>query len=583
MCGYQTDALLYKGMSLGQQLAPHLPFLRRYARALTGSQTTGDRFVRAALDLIAGDPASFPKSVDPRLGLYKIFLTTNASLIQRDKFDDRDNGIAGRRIAGIATLDRQALLLTAMEGFTSEDTAYLLDISASEVNNLVKSALKNIEDQTRADVLIIEDEAIISMDIEAVVHGLGHSVIGIATTHDEAVALAQENHVSLIIADIQLRDNSSGIDAVRQIQQFSDAPVIFLTAFPERLLVGNRVDPTFLVTKPYQHSTIKAAISQAVFFNESLSSSDGNVVEFDIEPTREPSRPSALPSVENDGIQNPRTSAEFLETDLAPVPATLDATVVNGVLTRHRGTLSTPLTSLANIEVLRKLHLDTVDRLCSQIEGSNATASLQGRLKAARRSLQTQFDDTSGTALGVQARGLKNAISAVRDSLMDDIAADLESFAADIANLAWQFPLYRDFLSTAEDTESLTGEQREALVAASQVFEKENYEAVSVDIKQELASLRAAAEEGNDKVADMALSRGINNAFRGVGRYVQKRLVGIGDQTSKSFDEEIGKSIGGLLSTLATSGVLLLLSSFLPAQFSFLLMVLAAANMIKKT
>lgn len=569
-------------MSLGQQLAPHLPFLRRYARALTGSQITGDRLVRLALDIIASDPAAFPKSVDPRLGLYKIFLTANAEFIKRDQIEDRDESVAGRRIAGIETLDRQALLLTAMEGFTNQDTAYLLDISQSKVDDLVNSALTNIQDQTRARVLIIEDEAIISMDIEAVVQGLGHSVVGIATTHDEAVKLAKGSDIGLIIADIQLRDNTSGIDAVRDIQSFSDAPVIFLTAFPERLLVGNKVDPTFLVTKPYQHSTIKAAISQAVFFNESLSRNEGGSSGYNIEP------PSNLPqsinaSEDDDSTQISSTSSDLIAVDLSPVSAPLDASVVNGVLTRYRGPCSTTLTPFSNIEVLRNLHLDTADRLCGQIEGNNAAASLQGRLRAAKRSLQTQFDDASGTALGVQARGLKSAVNAVRDCLMDDIAADIDSFAADIADLAWQFPLYRDFLSTAVDTEALTGEQREALVAASQVLEKETDDAVSSEIKEELASLRVAAEEGSDKVADLALSRGVDNAFRGVGRYVQKRLKGIGDQASKSFDEEIGKSMGGLLSNLATSGVIFLLSSFLPVQFSYLLMVLAAANMIKKS
>src|SRR3954465_11777155 len=60
-------------MSLGQELAPHLPFLRRYARALTGSQTHGDAFVRATLEAIVASPDEFPRDVDPRLGLYKIF------------------------------------------------------------------------------------------------------------------------------------------------------------------------------------------------------------------------------------------------------------------------------------------------------------------------------------------------------------------------------------------------------------------------------------------------------------------------------------------------------------------------------
>ena len=60
-------------MSLGQQLAPHLPFLRRYGRALTGSQSHGDKYVRATLEAIVAAPDEFPKHVDPRLGLYRMF------------------------------------------------------------------------------------------------------------------------------------------------------------------------------------------------------------------------------------------------------------------------------------------------------------------------------------------------------------------------------------------------------------------------------------------------------------------------------------------------------------------------------
>ena len=136
-------------MSLGQDLAPHLPFLRRYGRALTGSQVHGDNFVRATLETIVAQPDEFPRDVDPRLGLYRTF----------------------------------------------------------------------------------------------------HAPPG------------------LVLADIQLADDSSGIDAVKDILAEFSVPVIFITAFPERLLTGTRPEPTFLITKPFQRATVKAAISQALFFD----------------------------------------------------------------------------------------------------------------------------------------------------------------------------------------------------------------------------------------------------------------------------------------------------------------------------
>jgi CheY-like chemotaxis protein len=262
-------------MSLGQQLAPHLPFLRRYGRALTGTQAHGDRYVRATLEAIVAAPAEFPRDVDPRLGLYRMFQAIWASTNYDETPENAaphegftQESIARARLARMTPLSRQALLLTAMEGFTPEDCAYLIEVEPSEVETLVAEALAEIEKQTRARVLIIEDEPIIAMDIETIVRDLGHEVTGVAVTRDEAVALAMDDRPGLVLADIQLADDSSGIDAVKDILAEFQVPVIFITAFPERLLTGERPEPTFLITKPFQRSTVKAAISQALFFDQ---------------------------------------------------------------------------------------------------------------------------------------------------------------------------------------------------------------------------------------------------------------------------------------------------------------------------
>ena len=258
-------------MSLGQELAPHLPFLRRYARALTGTQAHGDAFVRASLEAIVAAPEDFPRDVDPRLGLYRTFhaIWSSANVEEEPGHADPEGaeGIARARLSRITPLSRQALLLTAMEGFTPEDAGYLIGAEAEEVDALVAEALTEIERQTRADVLIIEDEPIIAMDIETIVRDLGHNVTGVAVTRDEAVSQALAKRPGLVLADIQLADDSSGIDAVKDILKQFAVPVIFITAFPERLLTGERPEPTFLITKPFQRSTVKAAIAQALFFD----------------------------------------------------------------------------------------------------------------------------------------------------------------------------------------------------------------------------------------------------------------------------------------------------------------------------
>ena len=263
-------------MSLGQQLYPHLPFLRRYARALTGSQMHGDAYVRATLEAIVAAPEEFPADVDVRIGLYRTFGAIWSSTHLEDDLEvaadeDTQQALARARLARMTPLPRQALLLTSMEGFSSQETGEIMGIEASEVDGLVNEAMREIDRQTRADVLIIEDEPIIAMDIETIVRDMGHDITGIAVTRDEAVQMAMSRRPGLVLADIQLADDSSGIDAVKDILAQFSVPVIFITAFPERLLTGERPEPTFLITKPFQRQTVKAAISQALFLDVATS------------------------------------------------------------------------------------------------------------------------------------------------------------------------------------------------------------------------------------------------------------------------------------------------------------------------
>ena len=72
----------------------------------------------------------------------------------------------------------------------------------------------------------------------------------------------------LVLADIQLADGSSGLDAVDDILEIDSVPVIFITAYPERLLTGERPEPTFLVTKPFATESVKATIAQALLLAE---------------------------------------------------------------------------------------------------------------------------------------------------------------------------------------------------------------------------------------------------------------------------------------------------------------------------
>ena len=257
-------------MSLVARLAPHLPYVRRYARALTGDQAVGDNYVRATLEALAAGDAELEAAISPRLALYQVFhaiwASAGARLEQAGGVEPAGNDPV-RHLLRIAPRSRQAFLLTALEGFTPAETAQILRLDQGEVERLISQAQGEIDAELATDVLIIEDEPVIAADIEALVRELGHSVSDIVATRNEAVEAARRAVPGLVLADIQLADGSSGVDAVRDILQEHDAPVIFITAFPERLLTGDRPEPTFLITKPFQPETVKAAIGQALFFH----------------------------------------------------------------------------------------------------------------------------------------------------------------------------------------------------------------------------------------------------------------------------------------------------------------------------
>jgi len=157
-------------------------------------------------------------------------------------------------------------LLVALEGFSEEDAARILDCDLPTLRSLVEESGRELAAEIATDVLIIEDETFIAMDLESLVKNLGHNVIGVARTHTDAVALAKNKRPGLILADIQLADGSSGLDAVNELLRTFEVPVVFITAYPERFLTGERPEPAFLISKPFQPAMVSAVASQALFF-----------------------------------------------------------------------------------------------------------------------------------------------------------------------------------------------------------------------------------------------------------------------------------------------------------------------------
>lgn len=260
-------------MSIAQAIGPHIPYLRRFARALTGSQPSGDAYVAALLEGLVEDRSIIGDMSNTRIALYRAFCTFWQS-IDVNMAAEGDSGTgasdkADRRLERITPRARQAFLLVSVEDFTPAEAAAILGISSEEASRLIDQAGAEIAEQVATDVLIIEDEPIISMDLSQMVRGLGHRVAAVARTHTEALAAAGRHKPGLILADIQLADGSSGLDAVNDLLKSVQVPVIFITAYPERLLTGERPEPAFLITKPFSPDTVKAIISQALFFDMS--------------------------------------------------------------------------------------------------------------------------------------------------------------------------------------------------------------------------------------------------------------------------------------------------------------------------
>ena len=257
--------------SVSEKIAPHLPYLRRFARALTGTQTVGDVYVQAALEALIAEPQHLADTRDVRTILYRLLLGVWRSIPINAQVDAQQASAievsARRNLEAITPRPRIAFLLRSLEGFSIEQIAQTLDCSTLEAQNLIDAAGHEIAEQIKTDVLIIEDEPFIALDLQTLVEELGHRVVDIARTHTEAMNAIDAFRPGLILADIQLADGSSGLDAVNEILGTMEVPVIFITAYPERFLTGDRPEPAFLITKPFLVETVKAVISQALFFD----------------------------------------------------------------------------------------------------------------------------------------------------------------------------------------------------------------------------------------------------------------------------------------------------------------------------
>ena len=232
-----------------QDLIHALPYARRYARALTGSQARGDALVSDVLRAMLAD------GLDDTDARHALYARTTQHFTRSADPDSADS---------LSSAQRQLLLLTSLEEVGIDDAAGIVGVPPAEAARMLAEAREHLRAATATDVLIIEDEPIIAMDIEELVQSCGHRVIGVAATEADAVKMAERSRPGLILADINLGVGGDGTSAVARIMKYHHAPVIFVTAYPERLLTGDALEPAFVITKPFEPMALAIATYQAV-------------------------------------------------------------------------------------------------------------------------------------------------------------------------------------------------------------------------------------------------------------------------------------------------------------------------------
>lgn len=253
---------------LREEAAATLPYLRRYARALTGSQQHGDQWVRMCVEVLVQQPELLSSKATTAADIFTLFHTLQqpfGTLEQESSTEPTDAPARLKtHLTDIPQRQRQVLLLTVLEGFPIDDVARILGIDIDEAEADLKQARDELERVASVRVLVIEDEAVIALDVAKIVRNAGHQVVGIAPTEKAAIDLAKKHLPHLVLADIQLKDGDSGIVAVREILKAVSAPVIFVTGFPERLLTGHGLEPAFIITKPFNPEMLKTAMAHAL-------------------------------------------------------------------------------------------------------------------------------------------------------------------------------------------------------------------------------------------------------------------------------------------------------------------------------
>lgn len=241
----------------------HTATVRQFARAIFADRLIGDELTRLALAKVNIDPNS---STDSLTDLLHAFLHTwrmasSGKRTEESLFSDEALFAALPEPPGD---DRLMLLLVDVLSFTPETAAKIIAMNDRDPHKALELGRQLISLPRNAQAMIIEDEPLIAADLREILTSMGIEVCGEANTADKAVAMSRRQKPNIILADYNLIGMKTGADAVMEIQDKHDCPIVFITGYPEQVLTGEDVEPDFVISKPYRIESVKAAVAHCL-------------------------------------------------------------------------------------------------------------------------------------------------------------------------------------------------------------------------------------------------------------------------------------------------------------------------------
>lgn len=123
---------------------------------------------------------------------------------------------------------------------------------------------------SKIGILIVEDESIVAKDIQQSLKKLGYEVLGVCATGEDAISKAEQLKPSLVLMDIMLKGEMSGIEAAEQIRQRLNIPIIFLTAYADSSTLSKAkiTEPSGYIIKPFKEIDLQTNIEIALYKHE---------------------------------------------------------------------------------------------------------------------------------------------------------------------------------------------------------------------------------------------------------------------------------------------------------------------------